>query len=55
MGLKVDSLALTMSFLILLISGIVHVFSLRYMDGDRKLEQVFCTSVAYHRQLPFVL
>ena len=39
--LRVDALTLLLAAAVTFVSGIVHAFSLRYMDGDRRIEAFF--------------
>jgi NAD(P)H-quinone oxidoreductase subunit 5 len=39
--LRVDALSLLLAVAVTFVSGIVHSFSLRYMDGDRRIESFF--------------
>lgn len=41
MGLRADTLSWIMATLILLVSGVVHHYSLRYMAGDRQYRRFF--------------
>lgn len=40
-GFRVESLGLTLSLFILFVMGIVHLFSVRYMAGDRRFNYFF--------------
>ena len=40
-GFRVGSLGLMLSLFILFVSGVVHLFSIRYMSGDRKFNYFF--------------
>ncbi len=40
-GFRIDSLGLMLSLFILFVTGIVHLFSVRYMTGDRKFNDFF--------------
>lgn len=40
-GFRIDSLGLMLSLFVLFISGIVHLFSVRYMSGDQRFNYFF--------------